>query len=116
MKTTSRLKVKRKLQSAAALRLSGRYTFICWQRVFIGKVLLKFRFLIDCCEDTAIQLDGGPLPGEEPSPGKIYAVGANLRTAEVSFDYYVNVLMFSELPVPFWLLAVSQRRTSGSSD
>lgn len=63
--------------------------------------MFQFRSLIDCCEDRAIQLDEGPLPGEEPSPGRIDAMGAELRPAEVPFDYYVNVLMFSELPVPF---------------
>lgn len=61
-------------------------------------------------------MDGGPLPGEEPGPGKIDVVGAELRPAEVSFDYYANVLKFSELPVPFRHLAVSQRRSSGNSD
>lgn len=85
-------------------------------RVFIDKVLLQFHALIGYSEDTVIQLDGGSFPGEEPSPGKIDTVGAELHPAEVSFNYHVNVLTFAELPLSFWLLTVSQRRTRESSD
>lgn len=87
MKMTSMEKEKtRKCRSFTTLRKI--HLHLLAKRVFINKVLLRFHALIGY-SDTAIQLDGGSFPGEEPSPGKIDTVGAELHPAEVSFNYVI---------------------------